>query len=415
MNVSSVAPLRNWHYEFFVVQHILTFMGFVVAIMIHIPVTYARIYVYIPIGLYLFDRLLRSLRFMYNNSRLGRATITSLPGNVSKITIRSSRLTNWRAGEHVFLSLPRFGVFQSHPATILSTPTSHGGDLIFIFKAHKGFTSRVLKSATSSAASLLPIKTETSAYGSNVDSAESAIPQEAKYVALISGPYGSSHSDFAAFSSTVLIAGSTGITFTLPILLNIAERAQNCVLPVSHVKLVWIVKSSAWTSWVAEELRSASKKLGKARITYNVDIFVTCDEKMAGSDPIDTSAIPFSATGKSEGCQCTNTEGPCCCTADITAVSPAESCCNKDTTDSLRPPRPNVADFATVQSGRPTIENLIWDVLDAAEGETGIAVCGPHALNARCRRAVSGISDARGVHKGTGAQGVYLHVEGFGW
>ena len=34
---SSTAPLRNLSYEFFVVQHVVSFVGFLVAIFYHIP------------------------------------------------------------------------------------------------------------------------------------------------------------------------------------------------------------------------------------------------------------------------------------------------------------------------------------------------------------------------------------------
>lgn len=37
MNLSTLAPLRHWCYEFFVAQHVLTFFGFIIAIMMHVP------------------------------------------------------------------------------------------------------------------------------------------------------------------------------------------------------------------------------------------------------------------------------------------------------------------------------------------------------------------------------------------
>jgi ferric-chelate reductase len=44
--------------------------------------------------------------------------------------------------------------------------------------------------------------------------------------------------DFACYSSVLLIAGSTGVTFTLPILLDVAFRAQEQKLPVRDVTFV---------------------------------------------------------------------------------------------------------------------------------------------------------------------------------
>jgi hypothetical protein len=70
---------------------------------------------------------------------------------------------------------------------------------------------------------------------------------------------------------------------------------------------------------------------------------------------------------------------------------------------------------AEFHSGRPDFYELLWSLLENADGETGVAVCGPLGLNSDLRRTVVRCSDERAVHKGTGAQGVYLHAECFGW
>jgi ferric-chelate reductase len=158
LNLSTLAPFRHFSYEFFVVQHILSFFGFIIAIMYHLPDTalYSRVYIYIPIALYLVDRILRSIRYAYLNIRPGYATMEAMDGGVTKIRISKHKaLKKWAVGSHVLLSIPRFGLGQSHPATIASTPSSHSGDLIFLLKTRKGFTHRILKSALSSSSSLL--------------------------------------------------------------------------------------------------------------------------------------------------------------------------------------------------------------------------------------------------------------------
>ena len=429
MNVSSIAPLRHWKYEFFVIQHILTWIGFLIAIMYHLPVMYARIYVWIPLGLYAFDRIARTLGLLYYNSRLGRATITALPGGVSKIQVRSSRLSSWKAGQHVFLSLPRFGLFQSHPATILSTPRSHDGELVFLLKAHRGFTSRCHKFATISTTSLIPSKKNESRsdFTSN-PSVESAEPRVLQHIAIMSSPYGNAHSDFAAFSSTVLIAGSTGITFTIPLLLEIAERSKTSILPLDSLMFIWIVKSSTWTSWVSTELSTAVADLRAAGITCDIRIFVTCDDALTDTNKTELAPSPMfnqsaistlpekGHSKKHAACRCAPTSCQIClCTVNKSSIDDGT---RKVTHCHPRPSSSStnvMESVAAVCTGRPAIGNIIWDVLDAARGETGIAVCGPHALNVTVRQAVARVSDSRGIGKGTGAEGCYLHVEGFGW
>lgn len=77
--------------------------------------------------------------------------------------------------------------------------------------------------------------------------------------------------------------------------------------------------------------------------------------------------------------------------------------------------RSAVLPCALFYKGRPQLDSLLWDVLEKAEGETGIAVCGPLGLSSEMRNTVARCSDERAVHKGTGAQGIYLHAECFGW
>jgi len=68
-------------------------------------------------------------------------------------------------------------------------------------------------------------------------------------------------------------------------------------------------------------------------------------------------------------------------------------------------------EYVREYSSRPDIEALIREPVERAWGETAVVVCGGKELVARTRNCVSRLSDERAVHKGTGAQGIYLHVE----
>jgi NAD(P)H-flavin reductase len=62
------------------------------------------------------------------------------------------------------------------------------------------------------------------------------------------GPYGASHAEFTSFKAVVLIAGATGVTFTMSVLLDLAHRAAVAVdngalpNPVRKVTFVWLVR-----------------------------------------------------------------------------------------------------------------------------------------------------------------------------
>jgi hypothetical protein len=418
MNLSTLAPIRQLSYEFFVVQHLITFFGFLIAIMMHLPSTalQSRVFIYIPIGFYLVDRLIRTLRYAYNNVRPGRATLTAMDGGVTIIRMQTKRIKSWAPGEFVLLSIPRLGLGQSHPATIASTPSSHGGDLLFILKCRQGFTKRLVNAASSETIS------------SDQGAKEEATPTLKMHMALADGPYGGSHSDFAAFDSVLLIAGSTGVTFTLPILLDIAHRASSRKLPVRRLEFAWLVKSTTWTSWISDELHSAFSTLSRAGVEVAIKIFVTCDDLVTGP----------SEQAKLCGCDCDQSAGPCCCAdsgeSDDGRIESTGSNVSRDlsdtknkvgiTTTTTSPPsapgesesRNNgMRSFATFHSGRPDLQVLLEELLDEAKGESGVAVCGPLGLKTSVRNAVAKTSDERAVHKGSGAQGIYLHVEGFSW
>lgn len=395
MNISTFAPIRNFSYEFFVVQHIVTFFGFIIAVMMHLPDTalYSRVYIYIPIALYIIDRMIRTGRYTWNNIRRPTATLTALEGGVTRVCIESKAIKKWTPGSHVFLSIPQLGLAQSHPATIASTPSSHEGKLIFLLKGHKGFTGRLLQAAETSPASNSPWK------------------------ALIDGPYGHT-ADYAAFDTVLLISGSTGTTYTLPILLDIASRAQNARLPVQRIVFVWIIKNTLWTSWIADELTSAAEKLDAVGIELTVRIHVTCDNNFTTGDE----------NTEANCCACDKSLGPCCCIVvdsdtdgdEITSIDEKGTKFTskpKITSASSITPgtRSSVLPCAVFHSGRPDFHPLLGELLEKAEGETGIAVCGPLGLSSNVRTTAAKCSNDRAVHKGTGAQGIYLHAEGFGW
>ncbi|GAB7351681.1 hypothetical protein MBLNU459_g2276t1 [Dothideomycetes sp. NU459] len=428
MNLSTIAPIRNFSYEFFVVQHIITFFGFIIAVMYHLPSTalYSRVYIYIPIALYLVDRVVRFVRYTMINRTPSSATLTKLEGNVTRIRIhKPAHLTRWGPGSHILVSFPKLGFGQSHPATIVSTPLSHDGDVILLLKSRKGFTKQLMAHANDSTTALLSTTTDGT---------------QKTFRALIDGPYGGTQPDFAAFDSVCLIAGSTGISFTLSLLTSLAERATQTQgrIPLRRLHMVWCIKQPSHALWVQPELASTFASLRKAGIETEMSFFVTCADAFTSAVQDEEKECP---------CACDKSLGPCCCvnpdavdenekqidivgplmgrpSASPSLLQKSASSINKTVTseiqatasqevDSEAAPSPATTK-AAVYSGRPDIPQLVENTLRAANGESGIAVCGPLGLSKSVRNAVADASDRRAVHKGTGAQGVFLHVEGFG-
>lgn len=424
VSLSSLAPVRNRHYEIFVVVHILSFIVFIYLVMAHLPSTalYSRTYVYIGVGIYVLDRLIRTIRYAYHNIRPGRAKLIALDGGITKVCVQSKQIKSWAPGSHVFLSIPRLGFGQSHPATIASTPSSHNGDLVFILKCHKGFTSRILKSASiSQPVALSDLKPEFKE-GSSAAS-------ETTYVALVGGPYGGCYSDPAAFDTVLLISGSTGVTFTCSNLLSLAHRAQTANrLPLRRLDFVWVVKKVGWTTWISNELTAAVRDLQEKGIEIKVTIYVTSDDSVPylpagnadGGCTCETSCSCYdspSAGSETTGAKKTNpnetTSFPTRDKAEVKITTVTSTSSTVTSSRSAAVAEKQNLPFAAFVSGRPNIQALVWELADQAEGEMGIFSCGPLGMSMEVRRTVARVSNKRVVHIGTGAEGIYLHNESF--
>ncbi|KKP03286.1 hypothetical protein THAR02_04619 [Trichoderma harzianum] len=378
MNLTSLAPFRFFKYKIFVVQHLLTYFGFTVAIVYHLYGTsspYSTNYIYISIGLYLVGQLVRFVRMIIVNIRPSRATLTPLEGSATKIWLSNPGIKSWQAGSYVRLFIPRFNIVQGHPATILSTPSSHNGDMVFILRSCGSFTKRLLKAAQTEG-------------------------HQSMHLTLIDGPYPSPHADFACFDTLVLIAGSTGVTFTLSVLQDIAQRAKtHKILPLRTLHFTWVIKHQSWISWISEELHTAFSMLKEAGVETLCNIHITGEEGIAG----DEESAGRGQLQEQEKEQDVEVDGfP---VLDDEKVEIAES----------RNRRASDADisFAELHVGRPTFRSMLERRVNQAQGETAVAVCGPLGLSVAVRSAVVRISDDLAVDKGGGLDGLYLHVEIF--
>lgn len=489
--VSSMTPIRGWNYEFFVVQHLLSFVAFITMVYLHTPAE-DHVWIWISVGLFLFDRLVRLLSVLHNSlaifhpgNRAGnvwacQATFTPLSHDTTRITIKDPPL-KWRAGQHVFITCPSIVPLQSHPFTVASLPRD--GKMELIVQSKKGGTRRFLKHARQHSTAL-PISSVDVSMGSG------------KSVA-IEGPYGRMR-PLSQFDSVIFLAGSTGATFTVPLMREIIslwiESRQNrkplgSLRPATRrIKFVWVVKSQGQLSWFSEQLSAVALDLEcwkessvgpwVGEVQVEMCVYLTCDltftaDKSTTSTPIAASAIvrsePYhgltveSASAlpsnekvlaeEKQGASSVRSvpsiltdrglmrgtcgpDGTCCCTNTIDdedAISGIACTCDcapsqpmstsqlvypttiKSLSDSC--PMPSTGPLhssITMFTGRPNLCVIIRRTLEQALGEAAVVACGPRGLVDDVRRVVVGLSDERAVHKGTGAQGIYLHTEAFG-
>ena len=489
--ISSMAPIRGWNYEFFVIQHIVTFSGLIAVIYLHIPAE-NKVWVWIPIGLLVFDRLLRWFMTFYTNLAVFhpkannrgvlacRARFEPLDRETTRITIAKPPI-KWRPGQHVLLSCHTVAPLQSHPFTIASTPSD--GKLELLVKCKMGGTKRFLKYAEKQQNLPLLEQGHELAHHSTV---------------IIEGPYGRMR-PLRQFDSVFLIAGSSGGTFTIPLLRDIVRAWKTAAATTAshslwsgqsgavtrYLRFVWVVKSRAQYRWFADQLLVVAQEVEELRgqgHDYELDmsIYVTCDEEfltggkenpgqqgcstivgqaeeISSSKPsiqydekfeMQSTSIKSESSGIDSGKNAKESCGPngtCCCQATIEdedAISSTDvqyqCCCGKsepiitndesstsaESMSSDKSSRENLTQNAPITtsivhpsvstfSGRPQPKNLIRKTLEQALGESAVVVCGPQGLVSNVRQSVVSLSDERAVHKGTGAQGIYLHAEAF--
>ncbi|KAF4549984.1 Ferric reductase like transmembrane component-containing protein 11 [Elsinoe fawcettii] len=456
---SSMSPIRGWAYEVFVVQHVISFTALTALIYLHIPEEH-RVYIWICVAYFFFDRLLRGGYYLYNNlfkfhaqpNASGshrdlwgsRAQFTALPGGCTKITL-SEPPCKWQPGQHVFLSCHALAPLQAHPFTISSIPSD--GKMEFIVQGRTGGTKRFMRHA------------------------ERCLPQtETDFKAwrhvAIEGPYGRVR-PLEQFDSVVLFAGSTGATFTTPLLRDVVHRwnAQGRVV-TRHVKYVWVVKSGNQLEWFRQQLSQVIEDTKAVRATgkdvqVSISLYVTCDDDFTNKhnttlasirknlhigsnekDEITPCAAPISEEvsiiGKGEESFVETVEEQprghknCCCRGDVDendtsaplctcsccGVEPSSSGDDSSSFDDIKKPSkqlPLLHPEINLYSGRPMIKDIMRTSLEQALGESAVLACGPQSLINDVRNVTVQLSDERAVHKGTGAQGIYLHTEAFGY
>ena len=154
-----------------------------------------------------FERLVRLLRYITLNYILRPSTapfdatiaVASPSSTLLEITVTRNMPFGWRPGQHAFLAFPGVSTvpLESHPFTIASIPSGGPSEqLRFLIRVKTGATLKLLKLVQEQG--------------------------KASFRAFIDGPYGMPP-DLGPYRTTVLVAGGTGVTYTLPLLLDLVK------------------------------------------------------------------------------------------------------------------------------------------------------------------------------------------------
>lgn len=199
----------------------LDFSAILVLSYYHTSAARAAVYVWPSFLIWALDRATRFLRILiFNHSYFGFSSGTTMDAKLElqsehfvRISLRRPSHFHWAPGQTAYLIMPSVSTipFEAHPFTIASHDSSQDGpdggvvekggsadkfwkELVFLVNVRQGFTKNLAKIAKN----------------------------KGTVKVFIDGPYGPTP-ELRAIDSAVLVAGGSGVSYTLPSLLEIVE------------------------------------------------------------------------------------------------------------------------------------------------------------------------------------------------
>ncbi|GLB45169.1 putative ferric reductase NAD binding domain [Lyophyllum shimeji] len=378
----SIRPLRERGYEIFLAVHFLMAFITILAGYFHARENHYGHYVWPSFVIWGLDRVIRMLRILiYNAGYLRKSSVEEL-GRVEalsphfvRITLQRPAYMHWRPGQSAYLMVPGVSAspFEAHPFTISSidvpsevhdtsakedasrkSSSSRSEDdivvtkqLTFLIRVRSGFTKRLLAAAAKDQAMRV----------------------------ILDGPY-SSPPLLRGYETVVLIAGGSGVAFTLPLLLDLIHRAKRDDAICTRVVFVWAIRDASHIDWIAEALVPA----------------------IAVAPPEISISIRVHVTGVKDDAQSWD---------DDSAEGDEEVKVGKESSRAKGHQYPGIS----MEQGRPDLKRLLDDEIHQASGDMSVNVCGTHAL---ANAVKSALRRPRFFDVLRGGPTVTLHVESFG-
>lgn len=334
--IVSIRPVRERAYQFFFVVHCVLVLMFLVATYVHLKDIHMAYYGILPaMILWGLDRFMHFARIIIFNfgyfkptpstSEDYDASVDVLSPQFLRITLRRPSHFRWAAGQCSYLSFPGVSSwpFEAHPFTISTTygpdPSPSGNKLIFYARVHDGFTRKLRDRAT----------------------------EGEKFRVFLDGPYDSPPA-LVGYSTSILIAGGSGIAFILPLLIDLIGQARRGETTCRRVVFVWSIRESENIHWIKDSLSQCLHGFVPG-LSVDVQIYIT-GKYAEGLFPVDSIAEKIEFSGSySYG-------------FSVPGVS--------------------------VGIGRPDLQTLLGEEVQEASGPVSVNVCGGRSLAEAVMKAV---------------------------
>ncbi|KAF2266276.1 hypothetical protein CC78DRAFT_566931 [Lojkania enalia] len=318
--LASILPLQRWNYHVFHVNHWISTLVFLWILLKHVP-NYARFPIYIAAAISAADQYSCAYMFWKNNiyistrkkrfrglvnqrrcdsSSIGHPVKMTMPIQ-SPIPVNSDKLEavttivricnvpfSWKPGQHIRLYIPRLGIMEMHPLTSATCPFGvesptymTGADDLEDHRLLPKHTQKLVNDMVLMIRSRSGITRRLARYHQNWLSfpcPNSSRPSPS-LTAYVSGPFGFPPR-WAEYENIVLLATSTGVSFTLSILDHLKHT---CVesrnqLRTQRIHFLWANRhvEPDFEATVKEMLLQHCAVLEEAGITITAEFYITC-------------------------------------------------------------------------------------------------------------------------------------------
>lgn len=282
--VSSFGYFRRMSYEFFVLQHVVAIILFLVFYFMHTrDLINSWLWLWPSIGVWGFHVLFK----FANSLRISR--FTGLPATVSVVDedeklvkVEMAAPVSWQPGQHFFLRFPginRPAPYQTHPFTVsnLASPNQNAeSHPVFFFKARTGLTGRIWQQLVQQPA---------------VEGKTSSMLKVG-----LDGPYGTSFHP-AAYHSDLMITGGVGMTSVLPALMTLclSARSSRDIL-TSTIAIHWSIRTIRMFDAFEPSIRPMLEHLRAFGINASLHVYCYQDGVQYGESKKDEMSIASSSS-----------------------------------------------------------------------------------------------------------------------
>jgi hypothetical protein len=185
----------------------------------------------------------------------GYAHVELLAGRTVRLTIATPGYVSWAPGQHFLVTVPCISRFLSHPFTCASLcdeqiAGSEGRTLVFLIRAKQGWTRDLWDT-------VIGLLSADCKFPTCESHPVQVLPKTGVLMRTwVDGPFGScARNDWGAYTTAVLVAGGSGVSFTLAVMEYIAlcmvgrngrflggSGASRGAFKTDRIRFVWIVR-----------------------------------------------------------------------------------------------------------------------------------------------------------------------------